>query len=223
MTCKWLNFFLVRDQMCWSAEVSLNTFLVSVFALSLALLNGYELRFVVFIMSYAFMQLIEYFIWSRGLNDKALNKTLSFVGAFLLMLQPLAAIFLLDDGPARRALLVAYGIFVLVNIFSGKTSNYGSSIASNGHLHWHFMNPKIFGFIFITYIALLAIPLLLSKYYWVALFGVVTLILSIATYAKSGTWASMWCWLLNFLSVIIIVRIVFWEHFVNWCSKPSNK
>lgn len=209
--------------MCWSAAVSLNTFLVSAFALSLALLNGYELRFVVFIMSYALMQLIEYFIWSRGLKHKSLNKTLSFAGAFLLMLQPLAAIFLLDDSPIRTGFLVAYVIFVLANLLSSDARNYGSSIASNGHLKWHFMNPNIFGFIFVFYMALLILPLVLSKYYWVVLFGVVTLIFSIVTYAKSGTWGSMWCWLLNFLSVIIIVRIVFWDHFVKWCAKPSIK
>lgn len=167
------------------------------------------------------MQLIEYLIWSRGLKDASVNKTLSFLGAFLLMLQPLAAIFLLDDGPMRRACLVAYGLFIIANLLSSTKSNYGASVASNGHLHWHFMNPNVFGFIFFFYIALLAIPLILSKYYMVALFGLITLIFSIITYAKSKTWASMWCWMLNFLSVIIIIRIVFWDHFVKWCAKPK--
>ena len=200
--------------------MSLNTFLLSVFAVTLALMNGYEFRFAVFVMSYAFMQLIEYLIWSHGLSNKKTNKILSFAGAMLLLLQPLAAILLLDDSPVRRGLLAAYAVFIVLHFLSSNSSDFRTTVAKNGHLHWHFMTPGVYSLTFCIYMALLLIPfVILTKYHPILYFGLATLIFSIATFAQSQTWGSMWCWMLNFLSVMIIIRIVFWEHFVKWCTK----
>lgn len=211
--------------MCWSAQVSLNTFLLSVFAVLLALLNGYELKFAIFVMSYALMQLIEYFIWSRGLKSKTANKMLSLLGGALLLLQPLAAIFLLDDGPVRRFLLGVYALFILLNIlFSKKTNIPRTTVASNGHLQWHFISESVFTPVLFLYLIMMITPfVLVRKYHYVLYFGIVTLLVSLFTYAQSMTWASMWCWMLNFLSVILIIRIVFWDHFLQYCTRKITR
>jgi hypothetical protein len=70
------------------------------------------------------------------------------------------------------------------------------------------------------YITLFLLPLLIiPQYRIVFIFAIVTLLLSIYTYARWGTWGTMWCWIANVFSLFIIAKIVLWDHFTQWCSK----
>lgn len=74
--------------MCWNKDVSINTFLFSIFVLILIIYNNnytqYKIDEVnnifayIFLLSFILMQLIEYFLW-QNLNDKFYNKILLFL------------------------------------------------------------------------------------------------------------------------------------------------
>ena len=73
--------------MCWSAEVSLNTFLFSLFGISFAYYNGIINVFsFLYLLSFISMQLLEYFTWNH-LNDIKINRLLSKIGLFLIFIQ----------------------------------------------------------------------------------------------------------------------------------------
>ena len=73
--------------MCWNAEVSLNTFLFSLFGTLLAYFNniigGVEMLYY---FSFISMHLLEYFTW-KNLKDKKVTKVLSQIGLFLIYIQ----------------------------------------------------------------------------------------------------------------------------------------
>jgi len=169
------------------------------------------------------MQLVEFIVWSKGLPQNTWNYGASLVAGSLLILQPFASIMLLDDGMFRRVLLAGYAVFLLINAFD-YSSVFKMTVAKNGHLQWHFIKQdKIFTWHLIVYIILLLAPLLYSpKYRWVFVFAFVTVIISIYTYAKDNTWGSMWCWLGNLITLALIIKILFIDHYKIWCSRETN-
>ena len=50
--------------MCWSAEVSLQTFITTVIGLTIAYHLNYDIFVIALVFSFVFIQLIEYFIWT---------------------------------------------------------------------------------------------------------------------------------------------------------------
>ena len=84
--------------MCWNTSVSLNTFVFSMFVLLFIIYNNtyteYKIKelqniwLCLFLASFIFMQLIEYFIW-RNINDKYYNKLFSILGTLLIFSQPI--------------------------------------------------------------------------------------------------------------------------------------
>ena len=82
--------------MCWNQEVSLNTFLFSMFVLLLIIYNNkytqYKIKeldniwMYLFLASFIFMQLIEFFIW-RNINNKFYNHLFSTMAVILLIIQ----------------------------------------------------------------------------------------------------------------------------------------
>jgi len=92
--------------MCWNESVSLNTFMFSSFILLLIIYNNLFTQYKIqelnniwvylFLASFIFMQLIEFFIW-RNINNKFYNKLFSIIATLLLIIQPIMSIMILTN------------------------------------------------------------------------------------------------------------------------------
>ena len=97
--------------MCWNEHVSLNTYLFSMVMLGLMIYNnnytpykieGFNIYWYFFIISFCTMQLIEYFLWIN-IADKKLNHLLSLLGQMLIGIQPIASLLLLKDDQQKKS------------------------------------------------------------------------------------------------------------------------
>ena len=191
--------------MCWNATVSLNTFFIAIFAMTLAYFNNYPYSFYdyAFFMSFVSMQLLEAFIW-LNINDKNMNKILSIIGLGLILSQPFFSILTINKHTfLKKWLIVLYIILVAIVIYIGYNYiNFKSEKAPNGHLHWYWLDELIdpngkFLIIGIIWLVFLLIPIFLfsinSKEYYKIIFALLIIILSYYTYISQGTAGSMWC------------------------------
>lgn len=202
--------------MCWSAEVSLNTFLVSAFAVVLAYSNGYPWQVLLFILAFSSMQLVEFAVWRWGLQDPTsrANTLASAAGALLLLAQPIATINLLADSAVRRAFWALYALFLAVNAaahFAGRQSAgsiFRTTVAENGHLRWHYVSTLSLAIT--LYMVLILVPVFLASKPAFAVLAA-ALVASAWTYARHGTWGSMWCWWANAISLLLLAKIVLWD------------
>lgn len=200
--------------MCWNSKVSLNTFLFSAFGISLAYFNNI-INFFDFLYFFAFssMQLVEYFTW-ENLNNKIMNKFLSQIGLFLIVIQvPLFILYPDNVETNLKILLIGiYSIFALFVLFYYPIQ-FSMNKAPNGHLAWNWLNfPDHIIFIWLSFI--LGLTLYKKEYlnfciYFITIFSIYY------TYYKTNTWGSLWCWISNLLALKLIIMV-----FIN--SNPSN-
>ena len=136
--------------MCWNQEVSLNTFLFSVFTLILIMYNNAFTQYKIqelnniwiyaFMSSVIFMQFIEFFIW-RNIDNTYYNHIFSIIAAALIMIQPIFSIMILSNTILRNILL---GVYLLLSIpysiYQFLTKNIHTKIGSTGHLRWKFFH-----------------------------------------------------------------------------------
>ena len=198
--------------MCWNETVSLNTFLFSLFGINFAyfnnVINGYE---YLFYYSFISMQLLEYFAW-KYLNNKKINRLLSQLGMFLIIIQPILFILIPNNLEFNiKALLITLYIlfFVMYLVFYGVFRNIDFSMvrASNGHLAWNWLsNAPYSNLIWVSF--LLVVLLLIKKYFLFAMY-LITFLAIYYTYYKSKTWGSLWCWIANMMAIFLIVRTFF--------------
>lgn len=190
--------------MCWSAEVSLQSFSIGIFAVFAAYINGLPLPTTIFCLTIVFMQLIEFFVWTFY-NNKVVNFIASMAAVQLLWLQPVASILTLESKYILTALQVYIGLSILGFLWPKDKpldELYRMAQGGNGHLVWNWLqkdNRTYLG-LFVYFIFLLG-PLLLRKQ-WILL-GLATLTLGVSLYSfyKENTWGSMWCWIVNLIVV----------------------
>ena len=189
--------------MCWNAEVSLNTFLFSLFCVVVGYFcNVINLVKTLFFMSFMSMQLVEYFTWNN-LNNITVNTFLSKVGVFLIFIQ--IPLFIFSQNSVKNkikiAILTAYlacGVYTLCYY----PIDFSMSRAPNGHLAWNWLQfPTYIIFSWVSFI--LGLILYQKKYitfitYFLVFFAIYY------TYYKTNTWGSLWCWLSNALALKII-------------------
>ena len=213
--------------MCWNADVSLNTFLFSCLALGFVYYtNTYTkyktplfdnpIAYVAF-MSFVGMQLVEYFLW-RNLKNREWNRLFSTIGIILLHLQPVFFTLLVPSIRIRNALLYTYGVVFIIHIYMYFVSSaklpYTTVI--DGHLSWRFPHFVLFKKIFYEYLMYLSSSvwlfiLLYSVYiteFPLFLFVSVILLYSLYRYYNTGTWGSIWCWLINAYMLWLVFRIL---------------
>lgn len=194
--------------MCWSARVSLNTYLVAAFGTVFALVNGLPWNIVVWLHLFSLMQLVEYFLWTN-LANPFWNTFYSAAGLLVLVLEPIASMFLMEPGVARTALFGGYAAFLVLVLALYYPWRIYTSVAKNGHLLWFWQSPRMPFAFNLIWIGFFLIPLFLSKYYYLAAFGFITVIVSMLTYKKYGTWGTMWCWIANSIWLVIIALVAF--------------
>jgi len=189
--------------MCWSARVSLNTYIVAVFGTVFALANGMPLNLIAWLHLFSMMQLVEYFLW-KNLHIPDWNTFYSGVGLTILALEPIASMFLMESGKLRNSILCAYLLFLAIIILLYYPWTPYTKVASNGHLMW-FWQPKEMPIITnLIWALFFLIPLLLTSYYLIGIIGVITIIITYVSYNRAGTWGSMWCWIANAIWLFII-------------------
>jgi len=192
--------------MCWNQEVSLNTFLFSMFVLLLIIYNNKYTQYKIkelnhfwiyaFLFSFILMQLIEYFIW-RNYNNKFYNCLFTWCVLLLLLWQPICSMMIISNTFLRNRLLLLYLIlaipFLIYKlIFKAKLH---SLIEKNGHLSWHIFDTNIV--IISIWLFFFLFSLFYEKFWFGFLFGIVTFFITYYNYYFENTGESMWCWVVN--------------------------
>lgn len=206
--------------MCWNAEVSLQSFIVGCGAILFAFLKGRSLSAILFYGSIVGMQLLEYIIWTYGLDSttesRQINYDTSLVAAGLLAFQPIASIM-----NSTSPLLPWYLGFVSVYLFLRYLFDTTPLVeqyrmepevvpqGEKAHLVWKWLSKNwITAVGLIIYFVFLLTPLILKGN--MDLLAVVgsTLAFSLYSYGQGGTWGSMWCWMINWIVVLLCVSVI---------------
>jgi hypothetical protein len=186
--------------MCWSAEVSLNTFVFSSLPIFLCLIfKLYPWRNLLVFLTFYSMQLVEYFLW-KNLNHPEWNRLFSIVGLTIIMLLPFFSICTtVYENPFY--VLVAYIIFVAVLLHSFPV-RFHTSVAENKHLKWEWMifplPALIIWGLFVSYSSVVAILHGDLNQLSIIVFIAAMFAFSFYSYYTSNTYGSMWCWIANF-------------------------
>jgi len=209
--------------MCWNAAVSLNTFLFSSFILALIIYNNYFTQYKIqelnniwiylFLASFIFMQLIEFFIW-KNINNKFYNNVFSICGALLLIIQPIISIMIISNIKVRNLLLLLYLLLAIpYSIYKFLTKNIHTVISERGHLRWKFF--EITPLIWSGWLFFFLFSFVYEKKYFGLIFGLITLFISFINYKNDHTVDSIWCWSVNsimiYYSFYLLIYLPFLE------------
>lgn len=202
--------------MCWNQTVSLNTFVFGLFAVLFAYSNNVlSLSEGMFYMTFISMQLVEYFTW-KHLDNKKINRLLSQIALSLILLQLPMLIIAYDYDNKYKYLLLFIYLLVVVYIITTTEFDFSMTKASNHHLHWNW--NTLSNLFVVVYVIVGGSILLYKKKYFVFAFILMTNFISIYTYSASKTIGSMWCWLVNGISIYLIYK-VFYNDF---CTLPNG-
>jgi len=208
--------------MCWNENVSLNTFLFSGFVLALIIYNNSFTKYKIhelnnkwvylFIASFVFMQLIEFFIW-RNINNKFYNNIFSIFAVLLLIIQPIASIMIITNIQLRNLLLISYLLLVIpFSIYKFSTNHIHSVVSEGGHLIWNFFNiPPI---LWIVWLFFFLFSFFYEKKWFGIIFGLITLFIAVINYKNDNTMGSMWCWSVNSIMIYYAIYLLLYLPFL---------
>ena len=190
--------------MCWSAEVSLNTFLFSLFGGAFGYFNGMISGFsFLYFISFILIQLIEYFTWNN-LYDKKTNRLISQIALFVIIMQIPFYIYSQETFPYKSSLLAIYLLFITGTLCYFNI-DFSMNKAANGHLAWNWLNfPPWILFIWVSFI----LGLCLYEKRYVAFIGYFIFLAWVYyAYHESNTWGSLWCWVANLHALVLIGQV----------------
>jgi len=194
--------------MCWNKHVSLNTYLFSIGMLGLMIYNnqytpykiqGFNIYWYFFILSFCTMQLIEYFLWIH-LKDKKLNYLFSVAGQILITIQPIASLLLLTNKTIRQFMILFYSIFVAFIFFTHK--KIFKTTIKNGHLKWSWIPIK--SYVYFIWMFFLLFSFVINQYYIAIILAILLFFLT----NTSGTGGSLWCWTINFSMIFYAIYLL---------------
>jgi hypothetical protein len=209
--------------MCWNQSVSLNTFVFSFFVLLLIIYNNAFTKYKIqelnsiwvylFLMSFIFMQLIEFFIW-RNINNKYYNNLFSILATCLLISQPIFSVMMLSNINLRYILVIVYLLIALpYSIYKFSTKKIYTFVGKSGHLKWDFFDAPLF--IMLIWFSFFFFSFIYDKKWLGFLFGIFTLYFMYLTYKKDETMWSMWCWIVNsimiYFAFYLLILLPFYE------------
>lgn len=197
--------------MCWNQEVSLNTFVFSSLVLLLIIYNNQYTKYKIpelndfwicmFLFSFIFMQLVEFFIW-RNIDNPFYNKLFTICAVIVvLFIQPIVSLMMIKNSPTlRNNLIVGYIIFLTYYFFSNYLNfDFHSKVSKQGHLIWRF-NDRGFkwnALYLLVWLFFFLFSLFYNKNIFGLLFAIVTICIAIYNYLNDKTVSSMWCWFAN--------------------------
>lgn len=209
--------------MCWNTSVSLNTFLFSGFILLLIIYNNAYTEYKIqelnniwvylFLSSFIFMQLVEYFIW-KNINNPFYNNLFTIIGFFLIGSQPIFSSMIISNKKIRNIIIFIYLLFAIpYAMYQLYYKKIYSKVSKSGHLSWETFKlepPLLFIWLFCLVFSLIYEKL------WVGLsFGVILFIISYYKYNKEGSVGSMWCWLINSIMIYYAFYLLFYLPYYN--------
>lgn len=208
--------------MCWNENVSLNTFLFSGFVLILIIYNNSFTKYKIpelnnkwiylFIASFIFMQLFEFFIW-RNINNAFYNNLFSIFAILLLIIQPIASIMIITNVQMRNSLLMIYLLLAIpFSIYKFSTKHIHSVISKNGHLKWLFF--EVSPIIWISWLFFFLFSFVYEKKWFGLIFGLVTLLIATINYKNDNTIGSMWCWGVNSIMIYYAIYLLIYLPFL---------
>jgi len=216
--------------MCWNADISINTFLFSCFALTFIYLTNTFTKYktpsfdhplvYLFFGAVVSIQLIEFFVW-RNLDNKRINTFLSKLISANVMIQPFLLMCMIESVLLRNSILAIYVISVAIyryyKVFYSPFVFHTS--VKNGHLSWDWVQRKgIEGIMQFIYLAFYVAALLLIQNPLICLFGLVSMVVSFYFYFKDDTFGSMWCWVINLFFLYFIANILLIQPFFEYNS-----
>jgi hypothetical protein len=185
--------------MCWSANGSLSTWAV---AMVLAAGSyGYEPKIWLFMVVFAQMQLVEYFLW-KNLKVPSQNALWSKVAAAVVLLEAAAAIYMIENVPLRNKIFTGYALYVVI-LLATYPFDWRTTIGGNGHLSWQWA-PSLTALI-PFYLCFFGSMWIAGNYVTLA-GGILTAALSIHYYGKYGSASSMWCWISIFGLFVLFLK-----------------
>jgi hypothetical protein len=213
--------------MCWNKDVSLNTFLFSFFVMILIIYNNaytpyklpdfYNIGLIVFMFSFIFMQLIEYFIWIN-INNKWYNHFFTLLALLLVLFQPIASNMIITNYYIRNIMIALYLLLMIpfATIQFTKKNIY-SNISKMGHLQWNMilgdgnsLIDKMYTFLWLFFFLS---PFLIQRTFFSFLFGLSTFFVISYFYLKDKTVGSMWCWIVNicmiYYAIVLLLLLPF--------------
>jgi len=215
--------------MCWNQDISINTFLFACLALLFIFFTNTFTKYktktfdnplvYLFLLEGVIMQLIEFFLW-RNLKNKSMNELLSKIASFFVFIQPVTMMLIISNISIKWTLIFLYFIFFIFYFGYREIYNpiiFHTSIGTNGHLSWEWMNYKGFENIFLfIYLLFFVISLLFIKNTLLCLFVLLSLIISLFLYYKYNTFSSMWCWYINLFLLYFIIDILIIKPFYEY-------
>jgi hypothetical protein len=206
--------------MCWNQYVSLNTFVFSVFVLGLMIYNDHytpykmgftNIYFYFFILSFASMQLIEYFLW-KNINNKKSVQTISIFGQLLVLLQPIASLMMLKNELLKWIMIGIYSIPASI-LFISSNKNYKTTVL-NGHLKWNWMPVSYI--MYYMWLFFLLFSFVMNGYYSYVIAALFLFVITYWSNYDNGTAGSLWCWSINFFmiffAIYLLIILPFKEH-----------
>jgi hypothetical protein len=208
--------------MCWNEYVSLNTFLFSGFVLMLIIYNNSFTKYKIpelnnkwmylFIASFVFMQLLEFFIW-RNINNAFYNNLFSIFALLLLFIQPIASIMLITNVQIRKSLLMIYLLLAIpFSIYKFYTKRNRTEVSKNGHLKWVFF--YVSPIIWISWLFFFLFSFVYEKNWFGLIFGLTTLLIASINYKNDNTIWSMWCWSVNSIMIYYAIYLLLYLPFL---------
>ncbi len=198
--------------MCWNAEVSIQTFLFALFSFILGYNYGFPIKKLLFFMLFSSIQLVEFFLW-KYLNNKKYNVIFSKIGLFLILLEPIGLLNIMDNQLIRFNSILIYTLITILFLFLNyKNINFITTIAKNGHLNWKWLdnisNKNIYSYYYILWIIFMFFGGIMTKDIFIIFIGLFTFIISMYNNFKYESHGSFWCSIGNILWLYVIIWIL---------------
>jgi hypothetical protein len=161
---------------------------------------------VIFYLSVIIMQLIEYFVWSKTFS----NRLLSQIAFLVIIFQPIFSIISIEKKPELIPyLLIAYIIIIIIPTFTSQIHSIDFSMvpSKNGHLAWKWVSCNLLQIL--IWHMFLSSRLIIDKMYITLILLTIFLIISMILYKDTQTWGSLWCWVCNFTSFLLILSVFY--------------
>jgi hypothetical protein len=208
--------------MCYSSKSSFIGGVIGfiVFIILMIRNENYDRTFGILFGSVTLMQIAEMYIWKQIENniDTKITNLLIHITLLIHYIASSAAIQITDKVPKnikKICLSVVVFIFILVLIFviskkyHNKNITHDITIGPTGHLNWGIDILSFFG---IIYILIVSTTILLLSYYtkshYISTFGILLILLiSIKNHHKTSEAGSMWCFWVNIIGVLLLLKL----------------
>jgi hypothetical protein len=195
--------------MCWSAKVSLETFIISFIQLIILYLLKYDIKLIAIVFSFIFIQLLEFFIWIYIKNIK-ISKFYCSLTFIIIILQPIIILYFTEYSYLiKYYIILQFLIFIISKLFYNLEFDFIPTVAPSKHLSWNWTNNYIYIFLFnIVYLLFFLGAIYLTGNYILFILAIITYIYSSYNYDKDGTTSSMWCWIANIGIIFLLIDAV---------------